>query len=410
MNGTTGFLLAAGALLLVALAILLRPLLRAPAASAAIDQRQANVDILRDELRELESSRDDGSLSTADFDQAKRELQRRLIEESGASADRAAAAPGAGGRRTALALLLILPLAAAGGYAVLGTPQALDPALTQARMSPQEIDGLLQRLVDRLKANPDDTQGWVMLARSYKALGRFAESADAFSHAGALLESQPALLADYAEVLAEASGGKFDGKPDELIARALQLDPNEPQALFLAGAAASDRKDFNAVADYWGRLQLQLEPGSEEARSVEAAVNKAREIVAGEGGKTAEKPAAAPPPVKAISGDVILGEKLAAQARPDDTLFIFARPAEGSRMPLAVLRARVADLPLSFRLDDSTALPGGQKLSDATTVTLEARIARAGMAQTSSGDLFGVLEGVSVGSQGVRLRIDQVQP
>ena len=117
----------------------------------------------------------------------------------------------------------------------------------------------------------------------------------------------------------------------------------------MAGAAASDRKDFNAVADYWGRLQLQLEPGSEEARSVEAAVNKAREIVAGEGGKTAEKPAAAPPPVKAISGDVILGEKLAAQARPDDTLFIFARPAEGSRMPLAVLRARAGDSAISTK-------------------------------------------------------------
>ncbi len=113
---------------------------------------------------------------------------------------------------------------------------------------------------------------------------------------------------------------------------------------------------------------------------------------------------------KAISGEVILGGKLAAQAKPDDTVFIFARPAEGSRMPLAVLRIRVADLPFRFRLDDSTSLPGGQKLSDATTVTLEARIAKAGMAQASSGDLFGVLDGVSPGSSDLRLVIDRVQP
>ena len=411
MNGTTGFFLGAAVLLLAVLAILLRPLLRRQDGKApAIDRRQANLAILRDELRELERSRDEGALSESDFEQARRELQRRLLEEVGPEANALPSTQASAGKRTAIVLFLAIPLAAAGGYALLGNPLALDPVHTQARMSPQEIDGLLQRLVKRLKANPNDSQGWVMLARSYKALGRFAESAEAYGHVAAQLDSEPALLADYAEVLAQANGGKFDGKPNELIARALKLDPSEPQALFIAGAAATDRQDFAAVADYWGRLLLQLEPGSEEARSVEAAVNQAREIVAGQGGKTSAKPSAAPMAAKAITGEVILSGKLAAQAKPEDTVFIFARTAEGSRMPLAVLRIRVADLPFNFRLDDSSSLPGGQKLSDATTVTLEARIARAGMAQSSSGDLFGVLEATQVGRQGVRLVIDQVQP
>ena len=411
MSGPTGFFLGAAALLLVVLAILLRPLLRQRTSADGVDRRQANLDILRDELRELESNRAEGSLSDSDFEQARRELQRRLLEEVEPTEKAAQAVRSSGGKRTAIALLIALPLAAAGGYALLGNQQALDPMLTQARMSPQEIDGLLQRLVDRLKANPDDTKGWIVLARSYKALGRFAESAEAFAHVGPALDNEAALLADYADTLAQANGGRFDGKPDELIARALKIDPNDPQTLFTAGAAASERQDFAAITDYWGRLLLQVEPGSEDARFLEAAVNKAQEALGTRGGKAPGKTTAPLASGKTITGEVILGGKLAAQAKPDDTVFIFARPADGSsRMPLSVLRVRVADLPFRFRLDDSTGMPGGQKLSEASAVILEARIAKAGMAQPSSGDMFGVVEAAKVGSHGVRLVIDQVQP
>jgi cytochrome c-type biogenesis protein CcmH len=189
-----------------------------------------------------------------------------------------------------------------------------------------------------------------------------------------------------------------------LIARALKLDPNEPQALLLAGAAASDRRDFTAAADHWSRLLLQLEPGSEEAASVEAAIAKAREIATGSADK---KPLAAD---TGISGEVTLSPQLAAQAKPDDVLFVFARAEDGQRMPLAVVRSSVAALPLRFHFDDSMALPGGRKLSEFKTVRIEARIAKAGKAQTSSGDLFGSISGVKPGKQVIRLSIDRVEP
>ncbi len=407
MTAMTGFIVAAALLVLVVLAFLLPPLLRPPKASRAIDRRDANLDIFRDQLNELERDRSEGSLAEADFEQAKGELQRRLLDEvqpeQGLSGLR-------GGRKTALALLLVIPLAAVAAYSLLGNPQGLDPMRTQARMSPQEIEGMIGKLVEKLKKNPDDSTGWVMLARSYKALGRYAESAEAYEHGGALLDAEPSLLADYAEVLGQMNGGRFDGKAGDLIARALKIDANEPQALFLAGAAATDRNDFAGVADYWGRLLVQLEPGSEEAKSMQAAVNKAREIVAqgnGKPGPAAKKLAAAS---EAIRGEVTISGKLAAQAKPDDLLFIFARADEGSRMPLAVMRAQVADLPLSFRFDDSMALPGGKMISEYTTVTVEARVAKAGKAQSSSGDLFGNIKGVRLGSDNVKLVIDQVQP
>ena len=405
------FILCAALLLVVALAIMLPPLLRVAKPASAIDRREANLGIFRDQLSELERDRSEGSLAEADFEQARSELQRRLLEE--VQPEAVAATPqGRGGRQTALALLIAIPLAATAGYALLGNPRALDPLQTQARMSPQQIDEMLGKLVDKLRANPTDTKGWVMLARSYKALGRFAESAEAYSHGGALLDAEPVLLADYAEVLARLNGGNFNGKPDELIARALKIDPNEPQALFLAGAAATDRQDFSAVADYWGRLLLQLEPGSEEAQSVEEAVTKARTMAARNGGKPDQKAVASSAAVGAgsISGEVTISGKIASQAKPDDLLFVFARSEEGSRMPLAVVRTQVASLPLTFRLDDSMALPGGKKISEFKTVNIEARVAKSGQAKVSSGDLIGSLKGVKTGSKNIKLVIDQAQP
>lgn len=272
----TGFILLAALLLVAVVAILLPPLLRAPKASTASDQSEANLAIFRDQLGELERERGDGSLAEPDFEQARSELQRRLLDEIQPPTVAPLRAPA--GRKTALALLVVLPLAAAGGYALLGNRQALDPLQRQARVTPQQIEGMVAGLVEKLRQNPDDSKGWVMLARSYKVLERFPQAADAYGRAGALVDQDATLLADYAEVLSRVNGGDLQGKPSELIERALKIDPNEPQALLLAGAAASDRRQFAAAADYWARLLAQLEPGSDEARTVEAAVNRAREI------------------------------------------------------------------------------------------------------------------------------------
>ena len=272
------------------------------------------------------------------------------------------------------------------------------------------MEGMVAKLADKLKKNPDDANGWVMLARSYKILGRFADAAEAYSHAGALVDKEAVLLADYAEMIAQSNNGNLGGKAGELIERALKLDPDEPQALLLAGAAASDRQDFATAAEHWSRLLAQVEPGTEEAKALETAVARAREL-AEKPGKPGKSAKSAPANESAsISGKVTLSPKLSAQIKPDDVLFVFARAEDGSRMPLAVIRATAGKLPLDFQLDDSTALPGGNKLSSAKSVTVEARIAKAGQAKTSSGDLFGSIKSIQPGRHDINLVIDQVQP
>ncbi|WP_291994366.1 c-type cytochrome biogenesis protein CcmI [Candidatus Accumulibacter sp. ACC003] len=405
----TAFLIAAALLVVAVLAILLPPLLRAPRPSAAADRREANLAIFRDQLGELERERRDGSLAEDDFAQAHQELQRRLLDELQVPASVPTSASAGG--KTAFALLLIIPLAAAAGYALLGNQQALDPLQRQARITPQQIEGMVAGLVEKLRQNPDDSQGWLMLARSYRVLERFPQAAEAYARAGALVDHDPALLADYADVLSRSTGAGLKGKPTALIEQALKIDPNEPQALLLAGAAAADREDFAAAAAYWQRLLTLVEPGSEEAMALEAAVDRARQIAAASGGgKASTSTASAGAVGGAVSGEVTLSGQLAERASPDDVLFVFARAEEGPRMPLAATRARVGDLPLRFRFDDSMALAGGKKISDFNTVSIEARVAKAGKAQTSSGDLYGTLRGVKPGSQGLRVLIDQVQP
>jgi cytochrome c-type biogenesis protein CcmH len=403
----TAFLIVATLLLVAVVAILVRPLLRVPRPAGSADRREANLAIFRDQLAELERERQEQTLAEADFVQARSELQRRLLDEL--QPPEALPAKPAAGRRTALALLIAIPLATAAGYKLLGEPRALDPLQRQARIAPEQIQEMLAGLVEKLKKNPDDSQGWVMLARSYKVLERFPEAAEAYRRAGKIVDQDAGLLADYADVLAQTQAGSLQGKPAELIGRALQIDPNEAQALLLAGAAASERQDFAAAADYWSRLLVQLEPGSEDAKTLEAAVGKARELAAAQagGGKPTNKPVAS---ADAVSGEVTLSGKLAGTVKPEDVLFVFARAENGPRMPLAATRATVADLPLRFRFDDSMAMAGGRKISDFRTVSIEARIARAGKAQSSSGDLFGTLAGVKPGSQNLRVLIDQVQP
>jgi len=282
----TPFLALATLLVVASAVVLAAPLLRRPRqGDHGTDRRSANLAIFRDQLAELEDERNDGSLTADDFAQAKTELQKRLLDELPAEAGISRAA--APSRKTALAVVFALPLAALLGYAVLGNPAALNPDNTrpQEQVTAAQIEAMVGKLAQRLQQNPGDTKGWVMLARSYKTLGRYAESADAYAKGFALVENEPALLADYVEVLAMLGNG-FAGKPAELLDKAIKLAPNDPQILLLAGAAASERKDFAAAIADWEKALAQLEPGSEEAEALSGAIAQARAAsTAGQSGR-----------------------------------------------------------------------------------------------------------------------------
>lgn len=276
----TQFAIFAIALIVGAIAIVLRPLLLArPAKDEAIDRKAANLGIFRDQLAELEREKADGSLADADFEQARAELQRRLLEEVDGTAVGGGDPAHAPSRKTAIALIVLLPLLSLGAYGLLGNPRALDPAQVAERpqLTPEQIEGMVAKLAERMQKNPEDMQGWVMLGRSYKALGRDAEAAQAFAHAEAAISDNPDLLAVYAETLATANGRQLAGKPRQLVDRALQINPNHAHALFLAGAAAMEAGENAKAAGYWEALLPQVEPGSDVEQMLRAGIEKARQ-------------------------------------------------------------------------------------------------------------------------------------
>jgi cytochrome c-type biogenesis protein CcmH len=275
---------------------------------------------------------------------------------------------------------------------------------------------MVETLAQRLKDRPDDAKGWTMLARAYSALGRTAEAVPAFQKAVSLNTGDAGLLADYADTLAVQNGRQLNGEPLKLVERALKIEPGNLKALALAGTAAFDRKDFVAAVTYWEQLKQGVPGDSTYLGQVQAGIDEARQL--GNLPLPATASAAAPAaaggktsifaPANSVSGRVTLAQALVGQASPDDTVFVFARAAEGSRMPLAILRKQVKDLPFDFQLDDSMAMSPAAKLSGAPSLIVGARVSKTGEAMPQSGDLAGQSAPVAPGATGLKIEIGEV--
>ena len=393
-----GVLLVAGALLFV-----VPPLVRRTVQPGA-SRDAVNAAVYRDQLRELESDLQAGTLAPDQHDKARREIEARLAADLGTSEAREKSPVSA--RGAALALGLAVPICALAVYLTVGNPRALTPQSEEGAaphgMSAQQFETMVGRLAARLKDNPEDAEGWMMLGRSYAVLGRFGDSSEAYAKAVARVPNDAQLLADYADSLAMAQGRTLQGEPEKLLKRALATDPNNAKALVLAGTAAFDRNDRASAVRYWERALSVLPAESEMAQRVRDSVAEA----GGSAGKTqVAKPVQAQGSAR-ISGVVRLDPKLATKVAPDDTVFIFARAAEGPRMPLAILRRRGRDLPVEFTLDDSMAMAPQMKLSAFPRVVVGARVSKAANATASPGDLQGLSGPVSVGAVGIKVLID----
>jgi cytochrome c-type biogenesis protein CcmH len=276
----------------------------------------------------------------------------------------------------------------------------------------------INALAQRLRGAPDDADGWYMLARSYETLGRYADAVAAYRQVLRLVPGQPAVLADLADALLSANQGAPDAAAIEAVAQSLAAQPDQPKALALAGMMALRRGDAAEAQAYWERLQARLPPDSEAARQIQSNIAQARAMAAGSppaqsSAQAAPAPAAAaaaPTAASAarISGRARIADALRGQVQPTDTVFILARPEDGPRMPLAILRMQVADLPRDFVLDDSSAMSPDATLSRAAKVRVEIRVSRSGTAAARPGDLGGALSGVGIHADGLELVADTV--
>jgi len=431
------FVSIAAAMVVAALVWILVPLLRG-APAQGVEREASNVAILRDQLAELDRDLANGTLQQAQYDVARRDLEQRVLEESKA-APKLIGPPSSAGAYTAAVLGAALPIAAAVLYFTLGNHEALGPnakmaasasADAQHDMSPQKIAEMAASLAARLEKDPGNAEGWVILAHTYYSLKRFPEAVAAYERAVVLVPDNADLLADYADALG-ATTKSLDGKPAELVQRALKADPTQWKALALAGTIAFNHKDFVQAVAYWEQLRATLPPESDIARSIDASIAEAREL---SGVKTVAAAPAAPAPSApaakaksasaaksepapstvvaspAVSGTVTLAPALAKATGPEDTVYVIARAADGPKFPLAIIRKQVKDLPLKFSLDDSLAMSPEMKLSNFAEVVVVGRVSKSGTAAPQSGDLEGASKPIKVGTSGVAIVIDTTRP
>lgn len=358
----TLFVALAAALTAAALAFLLPPLLRRR--TAAPDARvAANAEIYREQLEELGGELQRGALTQAEFERASREIERRIV------AEHAARAPEEARHRplkaAAITLAVLVPLAALVGYWQIGEPRALDPHAARPD-DPQQLLALVDRLAAHLKQKPDDADGWALMGRALVSLAHYERAAQAFARALQLTPDNRELLVDFIKVLA------------------------------LAGRAEFEQRNYAAAIGYWERIQPFAPPESEFARTVAESIAEAKSLA----GATAAS----------VRGLVTLDPALRGKVAPGDTVFVLARPADGSRMPLAVTRTTVDKLPYEFTLDDSMAMAPTARLSGQASVVVLARVSKSGNPAPQKGDAEGMSAPVAPGAANVRVVISKIVP
>ena len=261
----------------------------------------------------------------------------------------------------------------------------------------EQLEHTVARMRERVKVSPDDATAWAMLAHSQDMLGHYADAGPAYERLVALRPNDAQVLTDAADSLAQAQGRRLQGQPMQWVQRALVLDAGNVKALSLAATDAFERKDFGAAIGFWERARAQL---SDSAVTPEIGANIAA--------ARALQSRAASGTGDTLRGRIVLAAGLRAQVAPGDTLFVFARPAEGSRMPVALMRRRASELPLEFQLDDSMAMVPQARLSLQARVIVGARISRRGDATPGAGDLQGFSAPVDVGARDLVVEIAEV--
>ena len=418
MNASMLFVIIALGIALCVAAIFLWVLLREKKPVTQASQANANAKVYRDQILDLDREHDSGHISDQEWQQSRDELSLRLLEDTSAVDDPAAKTEKPA-IWTAVVLAVALPFGAMSLYMWVGQPEALNPLSLKSpeQVDPKDLAKLAQTLAEKLQDKPDNLQGWVMLGRTYRTLENFDAALKAYDTA-LKLSADDDLKLERIEVIAMQRQGQFDGEPWRVIREILQKDPQHFAALLTAGSASYSEGKYADALKFWEQARQPLEANHPDLAGLENAIATVRDKL-GMPPKAVASASSAPASSGSngnalsaglsVSGQITLSAAIKAKASPNDAVFVYATPANGERMPLAIFKTTVSQLPLNFTLDDSTAMTPERKLSTAGEVLVKVRVSKSGNAIPQSGDLTGSVGPVKVGSKGLKLEIkDQI--
>ncbi|MBL4671321.1 MAG: c-type cytochrome biogenesis protein CcmI [Arenicella sp.] len=388
----TPFIIAAAVITLIALGILIMPLLRTRN-TVSYERQAQNIHYAKERLEELEAQLKNASISATDYEALKLEIESTLahdIDIANNSNDTQVASPRRSNKLAIGLLSVFLPLSALGFYLIVGTPEAIDP-VSEARPSQKQVDDLIADIETRLDENPNDLEGWQVLSQTYLSLGRYSDAKKAYQRVLTLGGETAFSYASLADATALAAGGQITEEASEYIQRALTIDPDNSQALWLAGLGAAQSGDQVMAKQHWSRLAPLLDDSPQQQQEL-------RDIIRDNFGdssvdQVASQHVATATPTAEISAQtgltvmVSLNPEISQLADANDFVFIFAKASQGPPAPLAVKRLRVADLPTTVTLSDSDAMVAPMTLSKFEDVVVSARISKSGQPVAQAGDL-----------------------
>ena len=390
----SSFIVFSGLLSLVVLLVFLRTIFKARAMSSNT-QSQTNLRLLRDQLKELAEDQRVGNLSAEQYELSKLEIEGRVVEEV-AKEPQLTMLSGRLAKFVSIIVVVLIPVSAFYLYSVIGSHEGQDVAsFLEAQNQPvdqTELESMAEKVIEHLEENPGDTQALGMLARTYQALHKFDEAANAWERAYQLEPNDPGILVDYAEARGLAARGNLNGEPTELINRALELDPNHGKGLALGGTVAFASGSYQLAIDRWTQLMKANIADEQLVQTLQSGIAEAKiRLVQSRQEARVDEPTAedsAPQEFSTIvSGIVKISNELLSQVDSGDVVFIYAKATEGPPMPIAAMKVPVSQLPFTFAIDDSFSLMPTRKLSDFSEFLVGARISKSGNSIRASGDL-----------------------
>lgn len=403
------FWLLVALLLLAALSFVWWPvLMRRRSQSAMISRQELNVQAFETQVADLESDLQANRIDDEQFNALKVELERNLLGDVKQAGEQN---PGGqtvlshkGSNLTAVLFSVVMIAGALGFYLQMGSSAALQKMAAQQtlvhKLSELPDEQRLAVLEQESEKNPEQVDIWYALANIYFQQGRGDKTKYAYDRLLALVGEDPILLAEYAQIVFFLNGNKVSADVTSIAERALKVDPRNLSALGLMGISAFENGNYSKAIAAW-QTALSVAPDAQGAEALQLGIDRARTLMA-------EQPQAAGSAQLTIT--VSLDEKLAAQAKPEQVVFVLARATSGPKMPLAAHRIRVKDLPATVILNDDMAMRPELKLSLVDEVEVLARVSSSGQPIAQSGDLQGSFRPVNVSSQQapIKLVIDQI--
>lgn len=402
-----------GSIVMVAIALffLLPPLL-GRGKTVGVARRETNLTIFQQRLEELKEDRKSGEISDEQFDQAESDLKRELLADLEGEENKVEQSSSAG-RIGALITIVLVPLIAFGIYAKIGTPEAVNVKAAsisaQQQQSTNNFEDAVAQLEKKLEQNPDNSEGWMMLAKSYEFMGRNSEIVGVYERAIEKMGESvdPQLFMEYGEALADRNGGSWMGAPIDQLTRALELDPTNRDALWVSGNVYFDLGKYEEALGFWERLAKTAPTDDPEIiKLINDAAYGAQEQLGRE--KIALLELAAPAVGTVLTVAVDLDPSLQDMVIAEDVVFLYAKAQGKKGPPLAAQRLTVASLPATIQLDDTMAMMAGNNLSSADQIIVGAKVSKSGVATGGPGDLVGTVETTTSQTETINLVINEV--